>query len=148
MCKHHSKIETIKTEIHNKNFQLCESVDESWQAMEISINKSARSTGGVLRPARKDWCVSMPTTTCHCMGQQMKAISTDKKNPSQESKDYLRTAKSIRQRKERRCANKYVLDKSLQRNSRSIRLWRYKNNALSNVNCPRPCYCPAGETKN
>ena len=56
MCKHYSKKETFKNEIQNKNdLQLCESVDESWQAMETAIYESIQSTYGVLKTAQKDW---------------------------------------------------------------------------------------------
>ena len=44
ICKNYSKKETFKNEIQNKNdFQLRESVDESWQAMETVIYESAKS---------------------------------------------------------------------------------------------------------
>ena len=51
-----SQKETFKDDKQSKNdFQLRESVDESWQAMETVIYESAKPTYGVLKTAQTDW---------------------------------------------------------------------------------------------
>ena len=55
MCKHYAKKETFHNGIENTNeFQLRESVDESWKAMK-TIYESAVSTYGVLKTTTNDW---------------------------------------------------------------------------------------------
>ena len=109
--------ETFKNEIQNKNgFQLRESVDESWQAMETAIYESAKSTYGVLKTAQKDWVREYASYPLPLYEIKKESILADMKNASRESKDYLRTAKSILQCEERRCTNEYwiILCKEVQ----------------------------------
>ena len=105
------KKQTFKNVIENKNdFQLHGSVDESRQAMETAIYESAKSTYGVLKTVQKD-CVREHTDHLLPLCEiKKKALLADKKNPGQESKDYLRTAKSILQQEQGRCANEYWMN--------------------------------------
>ena len=97
--------ETFKNEIQNKNgFQLREPVDESWQAMETTIYEPCQPMV-YSKQLKKTGCVSMPAISCHYMRLKKKAFLADMKNATQESKDYLRTAKSILQCEERRRTN-------------------------------------------
>ena len=98
-------------EIERKyDFQLGESVDESWKVMETAIYKSAKSTYCVLKTAQKDCVREYPDHLLPLYEIKEKAIFADKKNPSLESNDYLRTANTILQGEERMCAIEYWIN--------------------------------------
>ena len=78
--------------------------------METAIYESAMSTYGVKHWVREYADHLLPLYEINKKKKKKKKKKPIRKNPSRESKDYIRTAKSILQGEERRCGNEYWLN--------------------------------------